>query len=79
MSAHDQSLRASDTQNNFEVGTDEPSGSSSAAKAYYMALEERLETLIVDMQQHGTASNDPLFLRLVDLLSETRALVRKSK
>jgi hypothetical protein len=79
MSAHEQSARTDVAQDDFESVADEPANSSSATETYYAVLAERLEKLIFDMQQHGTAPNDPLILRLADLLSETRGLLQKGK
>lgn len=79
MSAHEQSTRVNVAQSGFESVSDDPANSSPATEAYYAVLAERLEKLIFDMQQHGTAPNDPLILRLADLLSETRGLLHKRK
>lgn len=79
MGTHEQSARTNVAQDGFESAPDDQSNSSSANEAYYAVLAERLEKLIFDMQQHGTASNNPLILRLADLLSETRALLHKDK
>jgi hypothetical protein len=56
-----------------------PGTGKADSQAYYAVLADRLEKLILDMQASGTASDDPLILRLADLLSETRGLLRKSK
>ncbi len=77
MSAHEQSARVDVAQDGFERVSDDSLHSSSDPQAYYAVLAERLEKLVFDMQQHGTASNDPLLLRLTDLLSETHGLLHK--
>ncbi|MDO8288062.1 MAG: hypothetical protein Q7T44_02475 [Parvibaculum sp.] len=71
MSAHDQNLRAHSRTDATDLASD--------THAYYSVLAERLEKILLDMQQSGTSSDDPLMLRLADLLSETRALMRKKK
>lgn len=78
MSTHEHSTRANDAQDSFESVSEESINSLSATETYYLVLAERLEKLIFDMQQHGTASNDPLILRLSALLSETHGLLQKA-
>jgi hypothetical protein len=79
MGAHDQNVRplgASEINISDHLGAESTKPDS---HAYYAVLAERLEKLLLDMQKSGTASDDPLMLRLADLLSETRGLLRKSK
>lgn len=79
MSAHDQHLRPSGALRESVANAAEQVASPSENHAYYAVLAERLEKLLLDMQKSGTPSDDPLMLRLADLLSETRSLLRKSK
>lgn len=76
MSARDQNLRPLD-DHDFAATLQAQSKSSVDSKAYYTVLADRLEKLLLDMQQSGTRSDDPLILRLADLLSETRVLLRQ--
>tara|TARA_R110002124_G_scaffold93959_1_gene237637 strand:- start:136 stop:378 length:243 start_codon:yes stop_codon:yes gene_type:complete len=78
MSARDQNLRPLD-ERDFATALKEQSKTVVDSTAYYMVLADRLETLLVDMKQNGTKSDDPLTLRVADLLSETRSLLRKDK
>tara|TARA_R110000868_G_scaffold36635_14_gene129884 strand:+ start:1767 stop:2009 length:243 start_codon:yes stop_codon:yes gene_type:complete len=75
MSARDQNLRPLD-DHDFASAMNAQSKTNIDSTAYYMVLADRLEKLLLDMQQSGTRSDDPLILRLADLLSETRALLR---
>lgn len=79
MSAHDQKLYPAGASQQASGDKAEPVASSPENNAYYAVLADRLEKLLFDMQKSGTASDDPLMLRLADLLSETRSLLRKSK
>lgn len=78
MSARDQNLRPLD-DHEFALALNEQSKANVDSTAYYTVLAERLEKLLFDMQQNGTPSDNPLILRVADLLSETRALLRKGK
>lgn len=79
MSAHDQNVRPHDNINT-DLGDQSVSVNERPdSHAYYAVLAERLEKLLFDMQQRGVASDDALMLRLADLLSETRGLLRKNK
>ncbi len=78
MSARDQNLRPLD-DHDFASALKEQSKTGIDSTAYYTVLADRLEQLLGDMQQNGTQSDDPLILRVADLLSETRSLLRKNK
>ncbi|MES1990088.1 MAG: hypothetical protein V4441_03940 [Pseudomonadota bacterium] len=52
---------------------------ASDTQAYYTMLAERLEKILLDVKTSGTPSDDPLMLRLADLLRETRSLMQKKK
>lgn len=71
MSAHETNLRLHSDAGVTSLASD--------THAYYSVLAERLEKILLDMQGSGTPSDDPLMLRLADLLSETRGLMRKKK
>jgi hypothetical protein len=47
--------------------------------AYYLSLAGRLEKILLDMKISGTPSDDPLMLRLADLLRDTRVLMRNKR
>lgn len=76
MSARDQNLRPQD-ERDFAFALKEQTKTNVDSIAYYAMLADRLEKLLFDMQQNGTRSDDPLILRVADLLSETRSLLRK--
>tara|TARA_R110002110_G_scaffold10249_4_gene50173 strand:+ start:1754 stop:1996 length:243 start_codon:yes stop_codon:yes gene_type:complete len=76
MGARDQNLRPMD-DHDFSSALNEQSKTNVDSTAYYTVLADRLEKLLLDMQQNGTRSDDPLILRLADLLSETRTLLRQ--
>ena len=76
MSAHDKFARA----RRAAGMVDESAQPTSAAnEAYYELLVDRLETLLLDMKNSGTGAEDPLYVRLNDLLNETRELLRNAR
>lgn len=76
MSAHDQDARSLNASHVLASDSTEVVRPSAETHVYYVALAERLENLLSDMKQAGTSPDDPLLVRLADLLSETRVLLR---
>ena len=76
MSAHDNSVRARRAAGMADESTQ---STSAANEAYYELLVDRLETLLLDMKNTGTRVDDPLYVRLNDLLDETRDLLRNAR
>ena len=76
MSAHDNPARARRAAGMVD---DSAQSTSAANEAYYELLVGRLETLLRDMKSNGTGDEDPLYVRLNDLLEETQELLRNAR
>jgi len=76
MSAHDNSARVRRAAGMIDESTQ---STLAANEAYYELLVDRLKTLLLDMKNSGTGTDDPLYLRLNDLLEETQELLRNAR